>query len=212
MNKFTNITDALKWRYATSQFADTKISDAELTEILEAGNLAATAYGLQPFKFVVLEDNAKKGELVPHSWGQEHVAKNSHLIVLAIDTKIDAAYINEYADRIMTTRNLPAEKIEGYRNMMLGGLTGMSDEARNTWASKQAYIALGTMMAKASEMGIDNHALEGFSAEEYDKALGLSEKNLHAVVILAVGHRSSDDAWQHLPKVRKDLDVMTVRI
>lgn len=211
MNKFDNVNDALRWRYA-AKFKNTMISNADLSEILEAGNLAATSYGLQPFKFVVVKDQAIKEALVAHSWNQEHVAKNSHYIVLAIDTNIDDAYVSEYADRLMNTRGLTTEQVLPYREMMLGSMKQKGVEGRNDWASRQAYIALGTMMARASEIGIDTHALEGFSPLDYDKTLGLKDNNLHAVVALAVGYRTDEDPIQHAPKVRKELSVMTITI
>lgn len=70
------IIDSLKWRYATQVFDTSKeIPEKDLRIILDAGNLAATAFGLQPFEFVVVKDQAVKESLVPHAYGQEHIAK-----------------------------------------------------------------------------------------------------------------------------------------
>lgn len=213
MNKFTNLTEALKWRYGTSNFdMNQKLTDEEVREILEAGNLAPTSFGLQPFQFVVISDQAKKEPLVAHSWNQEHVAKNSHLIAIAVRTDINEAYIDAYLDNMATTRGLTREMLAGFREMMVGSLMSKDAATRAAWAKNQAYIALGTIIDKASEMGIDNHALEGFSQDKYNEMLGLTEKNLHAVVLLAIGRRSADDQAQHYPKVRKNLDEMIVSI
>ena len=85
---------------------------------------------------------------------------------------------------------------------MVDDLTNRPPEARAVWATKQAYLALGGMIAAASLLGIDNHAAEGFAPEQYDAILGLAEKKLHAVVLLALGYRAKDDEWQHYAKVR----------
>ena len=55
------LLDSLRWRYATKQFdSQRKLSEAQVTQLLEAANLTATSYGLQPFKFLVLQDQAKQ--------------------------------------------------------------------------------------------------------------------------------------------------------
>lgn len=202
-----NILEGLNWRYATQKFAFEKnIPSDTLTDILSAGNLAATAYGLQPFEFILVTNQAIKEQLVPVSYGQEHVSKNSALIVVAIRTDIDETYIGEYVDRLGAARQLPPQTIESLKQTMTKDLTGRSEESRNQWAAKQAYIALGSLMAAASEAKIDNHALEGFNAHAYDEILNLTEHNLHSTVILALGYRAEDDQWQTYPKVRKSLE------
>lgn len=185
------IIDSLKWRYATQTFeADKTIPENDLHTILEAGNLAATAFGLQPFEFVVVKDQAVKDSLVPHAYGQEHIAKNSALVVFAIRTDIDEAYITEYIKRIARIRGVPAEMLDGFKQSMLGSMSMRGQDGRNAWAQKQVYIALGTMMAAASELHIDNHGAEGFDPEKFDEILGLKAKNLHATVLLMLGYRT----------------------
>jgi nitroreductase len=207
------IHESLHWRYATKQFdATKKVSDEDLNYILEAGRLAATSYGLQPFSIVVVTDIAKKQALVPHAYGQTHVGDNSVLLVLAARTDVDAEFITEYTNRIETVRGLPTGTVDGFKNMMIGDLTNRTAEARMTWAQKQCYIALGTMMVAAAERQIDSCPMEGFSPEGFNGVLGLTEKNLHATVILPIGYRADADATQHYKKVRKDMTDIVVTI
>ncbi len=208
-----SIIENLKWRYATQQFDTSKnISESDLNIILEAGNLAATAYGLQPFQFVVVKNQEVKDSLVPHAYGQEHFAKNGVLIILAARTDIDEAYITEYVERTARLRGMDVNMLEGFKNMMLGDMNSRGEAGRLAFAQLQAYIALGTMMAAASELHVDNHAMSGFDANKFNEVLGLNEKNLHATVALALGYRSTDDAWQNYAKVRKDIGDMVVEI
>jgi nitroreductase / dihydropteridine reductase len=209
----TTLTDALAWRYATNEFDTSKeVSATDLEAILNAGNLMPTAYGLQPFRFIVITDKALKEKLVAHSYGQKHVADNSHLVVLAARTDIDEAMISEYTARIEATRNLAAGTTDGFKGMMVGALTGLTPEARLVWAQKQAYIALGGMMAEASLLSVDNHALEGFDPSAYNEVLGLDAQNLSATVLLALGYRSENDANQHYTKVRRTMEDLVVKM
>ncbi len=207
------IIENLKWRYATKAFDTSKAVSAEdLNYVLEAGNLAATSYGLQPFTFVVVDDAAKKQALVEHAYGQTQVAENGALIVIAARTDVDAAYISEFTARIEATRGLPAGSVDGYKEMMVGSLTNQTPEARLAWAQKQSYIALGTMMAAASEREVDNAALEGFNPDKFDEVLGLAAHNLHATTLLVLGYRSAEDATSQYAKVRKDIKDIVVHI
>ena len=53
------ITQALEWRYATKKFdATKKLTDAQVTMLLEAARLAPSSFGLQPWRFLVIEDPA----------------------------------------------------------------------------------------------------------------------------------------------------------
>ncbi len=208
-----SIIENLKWRYATQQFDTSKsMSEADLNTILEAGNLAATAYGLQPFTFVVVNDETKKQTLVEPAYGQTHFAHNSALIVIAIRTDLDEAHITEYIERMAKTRGLDVAMLDGFKNMMIGDLMNRTPEGRMAFAQQQAYIALGTMMAAASELHIDNHAMSGFNPDAFNEILGLKAHNLHATVCLALGYRSADDAWQNYAKVRKDIKDIVVTI
>jgi nitroreductase len=181
-----------------------------LNYLLEASNLAATSYGLQPFKIVVVTDNEKKQALMGEAYNQGHVGENSALLVFAARTDVDAAYIAEYTARIESTRGLPSGAVDGYKDMMVGHLTNLTDADRLVWAQKQAYIALGTIMLAAAEKGIDHCPMEGFNPAGFNQILGLAEHNLHATVILPIGYRSAEDDTQHYAKVRKDLKDLVV--
>lgn len=207
------LLEALRWRYATKAFdPEQKVSDEQLETILEAGNLAPSSYGLQPYKFVVIENQSLQDQLVPHSYNQTQISEASHVIVIAVRTDIDVDYVNDYAARIESTRGLPAGAVDGYRNMMVGSVSGMSDGDKKTWNTKQAYIALGMMMSAAASLGVDSCPMEGFVADEYDKLLGLSEQKLRSVVLLPIGFRSSEDKTQHAKKVRWSLSDIVVKM
>ena len=68
------------------------------------------------------------------------------------------------------------------------------------------------MMAAASELRIDNAALEGFNPDKFDEVLGLTNLNLRATTLLVLGQRSVDDATSTYVKVRKDISDIVVHI
>jgi nitroreductase len=70
------------------------------------------------------------------------------------------------------------------------------------WAARQVYIALGNLLSSAALLGVDTCAIEGFSPLEYDRILGLEGSPYRSCVVCACGHRSADDPYAGLPKVR----------
>ena len=65
-------------------------------------------------------------------------------------------------------------------------------------------------MVSCAIEGIDTCPMEGFDKGEFDKILGLTDKNLTSVVMAAVGFRSDDDQYQNLPKVRRAVDDIVI--
>jgi len=87
-----------KWRYATKKFdASKKVSNKDLGELQEAIQLAATSYGLQLFKVLVVENKNKRDLLKPASWGQAQITDASHLLVFCNYTEVKEEHLNHYA-------------------------------------------------------------------------------------------------------------------
>jgi len=204
----------LNWRYATKQFDATRKISAQDWEALEQSIiLTPTSFGLQPICAVVVTDAAIREKLVADSWGQRQIADASHLVVFSIKTHVTEENINSFIKLISEKRGVPAEALEGYRGMMLGGIIkGMDEAGRRIWAAKQAYIALGQFMAAAAMLNIDVCPIEGFSPPAYDAALGLASKGLASTVVAAVGYRASTDKYADAPKVRLPKDQLIVHV
>jgi nitroreductase len=200
----TQLLDALNWRYATKTFdATRKIPEATWKTLKETLVLSPSSFGLQPYRFLVVEDPAVRAKLQPHSWNQSQVVDASHYIVMAGRTAMTETEIDLFLDRVVEVRGSPRESLEGYRGMMYGSLLGPGAEARIPhWAALQAYIALGNLMTSAALLGIDTCAIEGFAPAEYDAILALKEQGYASVVCCALGYRSDEDKYASAPKVR----------
>jgi len=197
------IVDDLNWRASIKTFdSSKKLSDAQLNALTEALRLSASSFGLQPWHFVVVSDQAVKDSLVEHSWNQTQVSNASHLIVLCRKATMTDADVDAYIQDISTTRRVAVEDLEGYANMMKGNLSSRSEENLDNWMKNQVYIALGTLLTAAAVEKIDACPMEGFIPEKYDKILGLTEKGLKSTLVCPVGFRDNDDKYSSTKKVR----------
>lgn len=209
MNK---IIEDLKWRYAVKKFDNSKIiSDEDFNTICESLRLTASSYGLQPWKFLVVEDKETRNKLVEHSWNQEQVKDASHLIVLCAPTEIDENFIDNFLSNTAKTRGQDVSELDGFKKMLMM-VANKKDEAKIQWANNQIYIALGNLLTVCAAMRIDSCPMEGFKANAYDELLGLKEKGLRSVLVCPVGYRDEADKYSSLEKVRFSQEDLVVKI
>jgi|APGre2960657404_1045060.scaffolds.fasta_scaffold46105_2 nitroreductase len=198
------IIDNLNWRYATKKFdSSKKINDNDLDTLMEVLRLAPSAYGLQPLRFLVIENAAIREQLKTKSYGQSQITDSSHLIVLCSYIDINDSHIDEHITNTAMTRGIDAGLLTGYGDYMKGSIKKIESEQILVWNSNQAYLALGQLILAAAQMHIDASPMEGFDASGYDEILNLKKQNLHAAVVCAIGYRSEEDGTQHNKKVRK---------
>lgn len=197
----------LNWRYATKKMDPEKeVQESDVTELLNAMNLTASSYGLQPYEFIVIKNQELQNTLKAASYDQTQVADASHVIVIAAKTEVSVEYIESYISHMAELRKVSIEDLKGYRDMMVDTMKGMSDDERNQWAQKQCYGVMGTLLLAAADLKIDACPMEGFDNQKYNEILELDKKNLHATIVIPIGYRSSEDETQHAAKVRRPLE------
>lgn len=204
LNQTTQLTAALEWRYATKVFDAAAKIPVHVWDALEKTLvLTPTSYGLQPYKFLIVQNPATRAALLPQSWGQKQVVDCSHYVVFVARTEMKAADVDKFIARTAQVRGVPAESLAGYRGMMLGDIVnGPRGKAAHEWAARQAYIALGNAMTAAAILGVDACPMEGIAPAEYDKILKLEGSGYKTVVALALGYRAATDKYATLAKVR----------
>ena len=211
-------TDALltqlNWRYAAKQFdVQRKINPSTWAALEETLVLTPSSFGLQPWKFVVVTDPTVREKLVTASWGQRQVADASHLVVFAIKRNLRETDIDAHVNRIAEVRGATRDSLKGYRDAMVGSIiTGRDEAARRSWASNQAYIALGNLLTSAALLGIDACPLEGIEPAKYNEILGLEQQGLSTVVAAAAGYRASSDKYAAARKVRFPKEEVLVEV
>ena len=209
----STLLDNLNWRYATKKFdATKKISSADLNTLKEAVRLAASSYGLQPYKVVIVENPEIREKLKAAAYGQTQITDASQIFIFANDLNAGAESVDAYIKNISETRGVPTDALAGFADMMKGTIANLSQDAKNIWTAKQTYIALGTLLAAAAELKIDATPMEGFNAAAFNEILGFDKLGLNASVIATVGYRHGEDDTQHYKKVRKSHEELFITI
>lgn len=199
------ILKALNWRYATKVFdKNKKVKEEDIHTILESARLSPSSSGIEMWKFFVVENEEIRKKLREASFDQPKVTDASHLVIITYRTDIEENMIKERLERTAKIQNQKVEELDGLKKMLLSGLNSkLEDGSLESWVKAQSYIPLGIMITTASLLGVDNGPMEGFQSERVDEILGLREKNLKSVTMLALGYRGNDPASLR-PKVRRD--------
>jgi nitroreductase len=209
----STLLENLNWRYATKKFdATKKISSEDLNTLKEAVRLAASSYGLQPYKVVIVENPEIREQLKAAAYGQTQITDSSQLFIFANDLNAGPESVAAYIQNISETRGIPTEALGGFADMMNGVISNLSQDAKNIWTAKQTYIALGTLLAAAAELKIDATPMEGFNPAAFNEILGFDKLGLNASVIATVGYRHDEDDTQHYKKVRKSHEELFITI
>ncbi|MBR9758397.1 MAG: NAD(P)H-dependent oxidoreductase [Algicola sp.] len=200
------IIDQLEWRYATKAFDPERLLPKEkVATVLQAFNLTATSYGLQPIKLVVVSDKALQATLVDYSMNQKQIAQASHVLVFCIETNVDKAFVAEYFERVHKIRHTDKQILKPFKDFLVDDFENKTQQAIEAWATNQAYLALGNIMTVCALEAIDACPMEGFEPEQYDQLLNLKEKGLKSVLLLPIGYRAANDMFSNFKKVRRPL-------
>jgi len=202
----------LKWRYAVKKYSDEQVSQDKVDQIVEAINLTASSCGIQPYRLFVITNPAVRKRLGEGSFNAQ-IHDSSHLLVFAGFNEITSDYIRDYVEMTEQQRNLVKGALDVLKDTLIDYFSVQTRGQNVIWSDKQAYIGLGTALIAAAELKVDATPMEGFDPKLFDEVLGLSEKGLHASVILSLGYRDeANDFLASMPKARLPINEFSTRI
>ncbi|MBX3462262.1 MAG: NAD(P)H-dependent oxidoreductase [Planctomycetes bacterium] len=203
----------LRWRYATKRFDKDRRIPAPVWEALEqALVLAPSSFGLQPWKFLVVDDPALRQELRRQSWNQSQVTDADRYVVFTALRTTTEHDVERFLQRTTAVRGTPPGQLAGYGKVIVDFLQkGWAAKDLFGWNARQAYLALGQFMTAAALLGVDTCPMEGIDANGYDRALGLHGSRYATLCACAVGYRAGDDKYAAAPKVRYPADEVIER-
>ena len=173
------VLDAYQFRHACKAYDPArKISDDDFRFILETGRLSPSSFGLEPWRFVVVQEPQTRALTRDMAWGaRDKVMECSHFVVILARQPAMLSPDGDYLPRFMReVQHLPEEAVQ----MRLRFFRNFSEKdfelaghprAFYDWACKQTYIALGNMLTAAAMIGVDSTAIEGFPLEAMNSAL-----------------------------------------
>ncbi|MGG7178536.1 NAD(P)H-dependent oxidoreductase [Clostridium paraputrificum] len=197
------IMDVLNFRHSCKEFdVNRKISEDDFEAILEGGRLSPSSMGIEPWKFIVIENQELKDELGAVCWGGKvQMPTCSHLVILLSRAPKELRYDSDYVDYLLRDiKNLPEDSAAKFKDMMksLEEVRFKEEKDIVAYSSNQVYIALGNMLTVAAILGIDSCAIGGIDGEAVEKILVhrglLNKEKFNITVCAAFGYRVNESS------------------
>lgn len=208
------ILDTHKFRFACKEFdISKKINKDDFEFILEVARLSPSSVGLEPWNFIVVQNNEFREKLIPYcSGGIKQLKTASHFIIITVRTMNDLKYNSDYVNYIFNDIKKSSieelQKIKSYLKFFQDKFDkkDLEKEIFN-WSVNQGYIVLANMMTAAAQIKIDSCAIGGFDKLKVEQVLeneGILNKNQFGICcMLALGYRK--EPHENI-KLRQPLD------
>jgi nitroreductase len=189
-NKEKLLSQAIRDRRTTPSFAADPIPETDLKKILDAGLAAPSGYNTQPWRYVVVRDEAQRKALQAAAMGQPRVSQAPVVIVACGDaTTLKDKDLEEMLQLAKEHGFGTDDQHEAVRRNFPSFLATLEIAV---WLNRQVAISLTHMMLMAEALGYDTAMMEGFHEDAVKKVLGIPPA-AHVVMMLCVGKLQGTD-------------------
>lgn len=175
-----DIVTAIKARRAVKQFDPShRLTESEVDTLLSLAMLSPTAFNIQHWRFVLVQDPPLRDAIRAASWMQSQITDASLLIVMCADLKAWEKQPERY------WRNAPADVREGILAAIDAYYRGRETVQRDE-AMRSCGIAAQTLMLAAQALGYDSCPMDLADFGEVGRLIGLPEDHVIGLFV-AIG-------------------------
>lgn len=209
---------ANRFRRAIRKFQFRSIPEGDVRALLAEATFAPSSGNMQPYQLHWVRTPALKASLAQACNGQKAAASAADFVVFAASPAIGRRTAEAQLDHVEKSTVFGPESKAYYRKqigkfqrvlgtgssvfwspfLMLAAwirptlsLLPVGHLGSRQWAARNAIFAAQTLMLAAAAKGIDSCPMEGFSASQVSKLLGLPRGTVIPLVV-ALGYRADD--------------------
>jgi nitroreductase len=176
-------------RRATGHFLPDRVPKEYLDAILKLAAQAPSGYNLQPWRFIVVQDDENRKRLQKAAFNQPKVAE-APVVVIAVGLKEEWKRTADEVFQEGAKRGAgKSENVDKYKQSALDFLATLPMEM---WVNRHTMIAFTAMMLAAEAYGFDTAPMEGFDAAAVKREFGLPDE-AEVVALLAIGKAKLPD-------------------
>jgi nitroreductase len=183
------LVDVLRDRRATNSFAPDPVPEKYLNAILALAAQAPSGYNLQPWRFIVVRDEANRKRLQAAAFGQPKVGQ-APVVVIAVGMKEE--WKRRASEVFQEGAKRGAGKPENVDKYLQGAVQFLDTLPMPVWVNRHTMIAFTTMMLAAEAYGFDTAPMEGFDPAAVKREFGIPEE-AEVVALLAIGRMAPPD-------------------
>jgi len=172
-----NIKDAIVNRRSIKHFdPEHTMPESEIEELMRHVILSPTAFNIQHWRFIQVEDKDKRTQIREASWGQAQVTDASLLLVLCADLNAWEKQPERYwREAPQDVKNFLLPAIEDYYTN--------HHQAQRDECIRSASIAAMNVMLMAKEMGYDSCPMDGFNFDSVARIIDLPHDHIITMMI-----------------------------
>jgi nitroreductase len=179
--------EAIRARRSVKHYDANHVMTAEeANEILSLAVLSPTAFNIQNWRFVVVDDSDLRRKIREVAWDQSQVTDTSLFVVLCADLKAWKKEPGRY------WVNAPKE----VREFMLPAIDNYyrgKEQVERDEAMRSCGIVAQTIMLAAKSLGYDSCPMDGFDFEKVAQLIHLPDDHVIAMFV-AIG-KGTKEAW-----------------
>lgn len=184
------LIDVLLRRRATVHFDPQQPVPKEyLDAILELAAQAPSGYNIQPWRFIVVQDQASREQLQRAAFNQAKVGE-APVVVIAVG--LTESWKDEFKEILLEGARRGAGKESAVEKTAQGARQFLETMPMNVWVNRHVMIAVTVMMLAAEAYGFDTAPMEGFDAAAVKEEFGIPEEG-EVVALLAIGKAAPPD-------------------
>jgi len=193
--------EVVETRRTVHEYTDEELTRDEVRDIFETVRWSPSSYNLQPWEFVVVDDDEGQEALREDAYGQEHVTDASAVVVVFGDLDRGA-----HAERVFRDQADKGYTPEGRAEDLIERFEDESPEGNEEWVVQSSMIAATNLMNVAWSRGIASCPMGGWDGDALCETLGVPE-TWHPVLMVTLGYPDEDgDEWNTERKTRRSPD------
>jgi nitroreductase len=178
---------AIEGRRAVKHFdPNHEMTEQEVEKLLSLAMKSPTAFNLQHWRFVVVQDKEVRQQVRAAAWGQAQVTEASLLIVMCAD-------MGAWNKEPENYWKLAPQEVQ---DMLVPAITGYyngNERVQRDETMRSCGIAAQTIMLAAKAMGYDSCPMDGFDFDAVGKLINLPED--HVITMLVVVGKGVKQPW-----------------
>ncbi len=176
-----NVFDAIEQRRAVKTYDPSyKITEEEITRLMDAARLSPTSFNIQNWRFVLVQNPEQRQKIRAAAWDQAQVTDSSLLIILCGDTKS----WNKEPQRYW--REAPQATQDFLVPALVNFYDSRGEQTQRDEVMRSTGMAAQTIMLAAKEMGFDTCPMVGFDPQAVAEIIKLPQDHVISMMI-AVG-------------------------
>jgi nitroreductase len=153
-----------------------KMTEQEIRELMEHAILSPTSFNIQHWRFIQVEDEAKRKQIEEVSWHQKQITESSLLLILAADLNAWEKQPERYWKHApQAAQDVLLPMIENYYTN--------HHQAQRDECLRSTGIAAMNVMLMAKGMGYDSCPMVGFDFDQVAKIINLPHDHIITMMI-----------------------------